>query len=271
MDEYRAANRANWDDRVPIHLGADEYRVEALIRDPKLLSAVVTHDRAVFGDVRGRTLLHAQCHIGTDTLSWARLGAQVTGFDFSADAIAAARSLATRMALPARFIEAELYAAADIIPQSFDLVYTGVGAICWLPDIAGWARMMAHFCRPGGRFFIRDAHPMLMALALRDDSVLEVTEPYFEQPQPTRWENDGTYAGTGTVARTITYEWNHGLGEIVTALLEAGFRIDAFREHRSAEWRALGHMVADGERWVLPPAQRDRLPLMFSIRATRLA
>lgn len=146
MDEYRAANRANWDDRVPIHLGADEYRVEALIRDPKLLSAVVTHDRAVFGDVRGRTLLHAQCHIGTDTLSWARLGAQVTGFDFSADAIAAARSLATRMALPARFIEAELYAAADIIPESFDLVYTGVGAICWLPDIAGWARMMAHFC-----------------------------------------------------------------------------------------------------------------------------
>jgi len=272
LDEHRAANLANWEDRVPIHVGEDGYPVEAIATEPGRLSDVVEYDQTVFGevaDLAGKTLLHPQCHIGTDTLSWAKLGVQVSGFDFSPSAIIEARALAARMGIEAAFVECELYDAPDHIEQTFDLVYTGVGALCWLPDIRRWAQVMAHFTTPGGRFYIRDAHPMLNALEEREDDQLILTMPYLETAEPARWEDPHTYAGTGTVEHTVTYEWNHGLGEIVTALIDAGFRIDHVREHQTLDWQALPHMTQVEGRWVLPPAQQDTLPLAFSVLATK--
>jgi SAM-dependent methyltransferase len=270
VEDYFAANLANWNDRVPIHAGPDGYGIEAFVREPARVTDVVDFDRRYLGDVRGRTLLHMQCHIGTDTLSWAKLGAKVTGIDFSSPALSVARDMAARLGLDARFVESELYASPTVLGDRFDIVYTGVGAINWLPDIARWAEVVAGFTRPGGTFYMREAHPILWALDdERDDDELVVSFPYFETADPVTWDEETTYHGSGVLEHTTTHSWNHGIGEILTAILDAGFRIDLFEEHRFVEWLAVRHMVEDEGRFVLPDQQRDRVPLMYSLRAIR--
>ena len=137
LDVYRLANRANWDERVDIHFPSPEYGVDRFASDPTHLSDVVTFDKEKVGDVRGKRMIHLLCHIGTDTISWDRLGAEGTGIDLSEKSIAAARQLSDEAATSARFVVSELYDAPLVVPEKFDIVYTGVGAICWLPDIEG--------------------------------------------------------------------------------------------------------------------------------------
>ena len=166
-------------------------------------------------------------------------------------------------------MESELYAVPELLGADFDLVYTGVGALNWLPDIAGWARVVAALLRPGGRLYVRDGHPMLNTLHDGvDDDVLRVTLPYFEG-QVLRWFSDKTYTDGPPVGSPEQFEWNHGLGEIVQAVIDAGLRVTALREHREREWQALAHLVegADGK-WRLAE-QPDRLPLMFTLEARK--
>ena len=244
--------------------------MRALVDDPKRLSSVVEFDRTYVGDVTGRTLLHSQCHIGTDTVSWGKLGASITGIDFSAPALEVARSMAAELALDARFVETDVYSAPDVLDGEFDIVYTGVGAINWLPDIARWARVMAHFTRPGGTFLMREGHPILWALDYDEPNQRLVLDlPYFETEAPGTWVETETYMGTGQVAHATHHDWNHGVGEILTALIGAGFTIDLFEEHRFLEWSAVPWMVERDGRWYLPDHQRDLAPLMYTIRATR--
>lgn len=245
MDDYRTVNRANWDQRAPAHAGSPDYRVEALVADPAALSTVVEFDRERLGDVTGLTGVHLQCHIGTDTLSLARLGASMTGLDFSPASLAEARRIADAAGPPARFVKADVYDAPDVLGRgAFDFVYTGIGALCWLPDIAGWAGVVAALLRPGGRLFVREGHPMLWALD--DDGRLE--HPYFETADPIVSDYPGTYVATDAVFdANVTHSWNHGLGQIVTALLDNGLRITQLVEHDSVPWEALpGLMVRDG-------------------------
>jgi SAM-dependent methyltransferase len=271
LDEQRRVNLANWDERVAIHVASREYNAAAFIADPTRISGVVAFDAERLGDVRGKSLLHLQCHFGRDTLSWASLGATVTGLDFSPEALTAARELSAASGVPGRFVEAELYDAPGVLHERFDIVYTGVGALNWLPDVERWAQVVAGFLRPGGVFYLREAHPMLWALDdERDDDLLVVAYPYFQTSEPLRWEFAETYTdGDARLANTVTYEWNHGLGEVIGALLAAGLELTAFDEHRSVEWQALPAMVrADDGRWHLP-AGRERLPLMYSLKARR--
>ncbi len=268
LDPHRAANRANWDDRVPIHAGSREYDVEGFIAGRRQVSTVVAYDAPYVGDVAGKTLLHLQCHFGLDTLSWARLGAEVTGVDFSEPALAEARRIAAAAGIDARFVLSELYDSPNAIDRRFDVVYTGVGAVNWLPDIAGWARVVAHFLRPGGMFYIREGHPAMWTLDWEVPNRLEVAFPYFETAEPVAWDEDVTYAGTGTVEHGQTYAWNHGIGEIFTALRAAGLTIDALVEHREVEWSGHPLIRQDDDGWFrLPPEQRDLLPLMYSLTA----
>jgi SAM-dependent methyltransferase len=268
FDEYRSANRASWDERVPIHVESDFYDVAGFKAGRSGLRAV---DIEALGDVRGKTLLHLQCHFGLDTLSWARLGALVTGIDFSGKAVEAARALSRETGISGRFIECELYEASSVLDERFDIVYTGVGALCWLPDIRRWAGVVAHFLKPGGTFYIRESHPVLWSL---DDAgtrgVLEITRPYFEVVEPMRYEDDADYAdATASVENRVTYEWNHGLGEIVTSLIEAGLRIEFLREHQECDWQHLAQMVRGEDGFWRLPERPERLPLMHSIRAVR--
>jgi 2-polyprenyl-3-methyl-5-hydroxy-6-metoxy-1,4-benzoquinol methylase len=154
MSDYRAVNRANWDDRAQAHAASADYNFDDFVADPAYLSDVVRFDLPLLGDVAGLRGVHLQCHIGTDTLSLARLGATMTGVDFSPRSLEQARRLAEQAGPAVEYVESDLYAAAEALGgATFDLVYTGIGALCWLPDVRAWARTVAALLRPGGRFF----------------------------------------------------------------------------------------------------------------------
>jgi SAM-dependent methyltransferase len=270
--DYLDVNRANWDDRVPAHVASADYAVRRFTEDPGFISEVVRFDQPLLGDVAGLRAVHLQCHIGTDTVSLARLGASVTGLDFSGPALAAARRLAAATGADASFVEADVYDAAAVLePGSFDLVYTGIGALCWLPSARRWAQAAAALLKPGGRLFIRDGHPVLYTLDdARDDGLLVVRYPYFEQAEPQVFETAGTYVESDAVfEHNVTHEWNHGIGEIVTALLGAGMTLTGLAEHDSVPWNALPGMMTetDGEwRLTQDPA---RVACSFTIQAVR--
>jgi SAM-dependent methyltransferase len=269
IDSYRETIRANWDSRVDIHYRSDDYGVDRYVSDPAHLSGVVRFDSQKLGDVEGKRLLHLQCHIGTDTISWARLGATVTGVDFSGKSIDAARRLSRDSNTPARFLVSELYDSPGVLDETFDVVYTGVGAVNWLPDIRGWAEVVSGFLDRGGVFYMREGHPIAWALDFSETEDLVIRYPYFEQAEPFAWSEDTTYAGDGTLDSPDTYEWSHGMAETVQALIDAGLRIDRIEEYDSCEWQMLPQMIrCDDGLWRLPEG-RERLPFMWSVLATK--
>jgi SAM-dependent methyltransferase len=239
--DYIEVNRRNWESRVPIHeqgYGLDDFR-----RDPNHLSAVVRFDLPRLGDVAGVDAVHLQCHIGTDTLSLARLGARMSGLDFSPSALAVARQLASDCGQTIEYVQSDVYRAVEMFgPERFDLVYTGIGALCWLPDVRRWAGVVSGLLRPGGRLFIREGHPMLWTLSdPRDDELLVVEYPYFEMADGMKFTETITYVEhDGELASPDTIQWNHGLAQIVTAVADAGLRMVAIEEHNSVPWNPLG-------------------------------
>jgi SAM-dependent methyltransferase len=271
MDDYLVINKARWDERAPAHAASSDYGFDRFIAEPDFLSRVVRFDRARLGDVTGLRGVHLQCHIGTDTLSLARLGARMSGLDLSSASLTEARKLAASTGADIDYHEATVYDAVDVLGAgSFDLVYTGVGALCWLPDVARWARVVADLLRPGGRLFIREGHPMLWAL----DETAELPTlgySYFETKEPLVFDEPGTYVDTdATFSNGLSHSWNHGLGEIITALMTAGLKLTQFVEHDSVPFEGLpGHMVRDdaGE-WRLS-ANPERLAASYTIQAVK--
>jgi SAM-dependent methyltransferase len=273
VSEYLRLNRAQWDERAPAHAASPGYSVARFVEDPEFLSEVVRFDRPRLGDVRGLRTVHLQCHIGTDTLSLYRLGARITGLDFSPASLAEARALAERAGAGIDFVESDVYSALDVLePGSFDLVYTGVGAVCWLPDIRRWAAVVAGLLRPGGRLFIREGHPMMWSIdETRGDGVLAVRYEYFEHADPLVFDDGSTYVETDAkFVHNVSHSWNHGLGEIVTALLGEGMELTMLQEHDSCPWDPLPGLTigdADGEyRLAEGPG---RLPLTYTLQARK--
>jgi SAM-dependent methyltransferase len=271
MSDYLAVNRANWDERAPVHAASADYGLQRFVDDPAFLSHVVRFDADRLGPLDGQRVVHLQCHIGTDTISLSRLGAQqVVGLDFSPPAIAEARKLAAAAGADIRYVQADAYDALEATGGDFDLVYTGIGALCWLPDIKRWARTVRSLLRPGGRLFIREGHPVLWALDYdRTDDLIALDTTYFEQTEPSVFDEPGTYVATDhEFAATVTHEWNHGIGEIVTALIETGLTVTSLIEHTSVPWNALpGQMreLENGE-WQLID-RPERLPHTYTLQA----
>ena len=274
VDEYMEVNRANWDQRAPAHAKSPEYNLPRFIDDSAFIGEVVQFDRALLGDVSGLKGVHLQCHIGTDTIGLSRLGARMTGLDFSPAAIEQARTLVAKSGDDVTFVESDVYDAASALGgEQFDLVFTGIGALCWLPSISRWAATVAALLKPGGRLFIREGHPMLWSLAdARPDGLLVVDYPYFERDEPSVWEDGGTYVETdvGFTANT-THEWNHGLGEIVTALISQGLQITGLVEHDSVPWEALVGQMTNDDRGEWRLAERPwRLAASYTLQAVKL-
>jgi SAM-dependent methyltransferase len=274
VDEYMEVNRANWDQRAPAHAKSPEYNLPRFIDDSAFIGEVVQFDRALLGDVSGLSGVHLQCHIGTDTIGLSRLGARMTGLDFSPAAIEQARTLVAKSGDDVTFVESDVYDAASALGgEQFDLVFTGIGALCWLPSISRWAATVAALLKPGGRLFIREGHPMLWSLAdARPDGLLVVDYPYFERDEPSVWEDGGTYVETDVVfTANTTHEWNHGLGEIVTALISQGLQITGLVEHDSVPWEALVGQMTNDDRGEWRLTERPwRLAASYTLQAVKL-
>jgi SAM-dependent methyltransferase len=264
-EEWLALNRALWDERVPIHVASAFYDIEGFLAGGSTLRSFEVEE---VGEVAGLTLVHPQCHLGLDTLSWARRGAHVTGLDFSRPAIEAARKLGTDAGLDdAEFVESDVYRALEVLGgRQFDLVYTGRGALNWLPDVEQWARVMAALVAPGGCFYLAEFHPFAHVFA---EDELTVAYPYF-QAEPFEWEEPGSYAEPGaSTVHNRSVEWNHGLGAVVSALVAAGLRLEFLHEHDHTvepRWPFL-ERSADGN-YRLPEGMPS-LPLMYSLLARR--
>jgi SAM-dependent methyltransferase len=250
--DWRAANRANWDERVPIHVAGSFYDLPGFVEGKDTLR---DFELAEVGDVSGRTLLHLQCHIGLDTLSWARHGATVTGLDFSEPAVKTARRLAAQTgAATARFVNADAYDAVQALDgQTFDIVYTGFGALCWLPDLGRWAQTVAALVAPGGFLYLAEFHPVADVLA---DDGLTVEDDYFQR-EPDVVDAPGAYADPAApMAATLTVQWLHGVGDVVSALAAAGLRVEFLHEYDHGHFR-------------FPAGQR--VPQVYSLRAAKPA
>ncbi len=268
MNEYTEVNRRHWDEVVPVHARSEFYDVASFKAGQTKLKSV---ELAELGDVKGKSLLHLQCHFGLDTLSWAREGAIVTGTDFSEQAIETARALADETGIDARFVASDLYALPDNLHGQFDIVFTSYGVLGWLPDARGWAQVAAHFLRPGGTFYIVEFHPFAKVFDDSPDATdLTVHYPYFTLDEPMRFElNEGTYAASAKLEHRVNYEWWHPIGEIVTALIDAGLRIEFLHEFPFSTYRSLPltEIVADGT--VRLTKHDGSVPLLFSIKATK--
>jgi SAM-dependent methyltransferase len=265
MDPYLSMNRDLWDEWTAIHEGSEFYDLASFREGGVRLREYELQD---IGDMAGRSVLHLQCHFGMDSLSFVRLGADVVGADFSPGAIALARRLSLELGLPAQFVESSVHDLPQHLDGEFDLVYTSRGVLGWLPDIRGWAAVVARFVRPGGVFYITEAHPV--AWAMSDDPPVRPAYPYWEHEQPLSFPVAGSYADpSAEVTTPLEHSWNHAMSEIVQSLIDAGLTIELFREYPWCDWD-LGFCVQrDDGLWYLPDDVEGELPLFYALRARK--
>ena len=267
VDEFVRSNRELWDHWADLHLHSALYDVAGFKAGRSSLQPI---ELAELGGVAGKSLLHLQCHFGMDALSWARLGAKVTGVDFSGRAIALARSLADELRLPARFVHSDVYGLPSVLQGQFDIVFTSYGVLFWLPDLRRWAEIVAHFLKPGGAFHIVEFHPFANIFETEGVTDLQPAYPYFHGPEPLRFETHGSYADPTADYRFVEHGWDHPLGEIVNALLAAGLRLEFLHEFPHCGYQRFSFLERDADgRWRLPGRLAGMLPLLFSLRATK--
>jgi SAM-dependent methyltransferase len=264
-DEYLEANRANWDERVLIHAWGKFYDVASFKAGQERLQPFEISE---VGDVSGKDLVHLQCHFGIDTLSWARRGAQVTGLDFSAPAVEQASKLAAELGLEADFVQSDVYEAVEALGgRTFDVIYTGRGALNWLPNVGRWAGVAAALVCPGGFLYLCEFHPITEVFG---DDDLTVEHDYFQGESPQVWDEPGTYADLeAETVHNTTYEWNHALGDVVSALVEAGLVLEFLHEHDYTLFPRWPFLEKSGFDTYRLPEGVPRLPLMYSLRARK--
>ena len=269
FEQAEAANKARWNESALIHETA--YReIEMLRQGDEILDPLELDE---LGDVAGKRMLHIQCHIGTDSLAWARHGAAVTGIDFSEEAVGVAERLRDTLGLKARFIQSNVYDLEKTLAgeeNTYDIVYTSRGVLCWLRDLGAWARIIARFLKPGGSFYILESHPFLNTLEEREPGTLSFDYPYFHRTDPMFWDGgEPDYADASRIVKNPSYEWVWSMSEIMTALLEAGLRIESFGEHERLFFRLYPSMVTEDERSFRLKGYEGKLPLIFTLRASK--
>jgi SAM-dependent methyltransferase len=278
MDDYLQANRRLWDAWTDIHVDSAFYDVESFRDGGDRPIRIKEYELGEVGDVRGKRLLHLQCHFGLETLSWARLGATVIGVDFSERGIEEARRLAADVGLEDRatFVQSDVYELPQHLDagEGFDIVYTSHGVLGWLPDIERWADVAARFVRPGGFLYVTEIHPV--AQAFENEGVqpgeLILRYPYWSHQEPIGFEVRGSYADRdASTPGLMEYGWDHSLGEIVTAVADAGLDLEFLHEFPFVLWKVdFAEQKEDGT-YRLPGELDGRLPLYFSLKASKPA
>lgn len=273
--DWLDANRANWDERVPLHVASPFYDRARLREGGSVLDPIARDgiERLFPKGLDGVRVLHLQCHFGSDTLSLVNAGATAVGLDFSEPAVVEARRMADELGVAdrARFVQANLYDARHVLPEpeSFDLVFTTWGTIGWLPDVAEWARIIEWFLAPGGRLYFADGHPA--AFVFDGDGgpggLPEFTFPY-RSDGPELIDEPGDYADPDAqLQHSSTWEWMHPLDEVFGALRAAGLRVDSFTEHHELPWQIFPVVVPKGDGMFGWP-DRQWLPLSYELTAS---
>ncbi len=267
LEKYYDANRTMWDQFAKINVESPIYKTEAFLKGESVLNSIELEE---LGDVKGKSLLHLQCHFGLDTLSWAREGAKVTGVDFSNEGVSIARDLAQKAKIDARFIQSNIFDLPAVLDEKFNIVFTSYGVLVWLHDLKRWAEIVAHFLKPGGTFYIAEFHPLLWMMDWDNKENFEIVRSYFSRDTPYEFDVDGSYAvSEKRIEPTIDYEWCHGMAETVTSIIEAGLRIEFLHEFNKSPFQHFPFlkMKADGY-WYYENTE-VQLPLVFSIKATK--
>lgn len=267
-------NRAWWDAATPVHVRSKMYDVPSFVRGRNGLDGFILDE---VGSVQGKRLLHLQCHFGQDTINWARLGAEVTGVDYSPEAIRTARSLAAEVGARAEFVESNLFDLDDRFKAEFDIVFTSWGVLCWLPDLEPWGRLIGDALKPGGFFYIAESHPLIAMFEydqeVASSSDLDVTYPYFREGGVVRFEPSGDgdpdYADPDHRNTLPTNEWPHPLSETIGVLLQAGLEIEMFRERPALAWRMFKGMVQGSDGLWRMPDGVIQIPMSFSLKARK--
>lgn len=263
MDEYLKSNKELWNAWTRVHVKSKFYDVDGFKAGRSSLDKIELE----LGEVRGKSLLHLQCHFGLTTLSWARLGARVTGADFSDEAIREARALAQSVGLAANFICSNIYDLPNALSERFDFIFTSHGVLSWLPDLTAWGRVIAHLMKSGGTFYIVEAHPTAYIFDEENPEDLRVRYPYFHTVAPGFAKVEGSYADRAADVHGVEYFWCFGMGDVINALLGAGLQIIELHEYDFNSWQMYPFMIQDAEGWWRLPDKFPKLPLMFSLKA----
>lgn len=263
-------NRLSWDERVEAHWASDMYQrhADALRAGTHSLAPDIVEG---VGHVHGKRLLHLQCHMGMETLMWSRLGAEAVGVDFSQPAIDKANQLRDELSLGTRFHCANVYDARSVVEGAFDIAFVSIGSLCWLPDVRQWAQVVAACLKPGGQLFLNDVHPLLSMLENSDAAPgFEMRYPYLGGERML-FECESTYADQDARFENVkSAEWTHPLGEIVSAVIEAGMRLESLKESSTCVWPALRVMQQAGpDDWAFPQPWTGKIPVSFTLTATR--
>jgi len=257
MEDYISINQKHWDTITPGHVKSEMYDVEGFKAGKTSLQEI---ELGLMEDVKGKDLLHLQCHFGQDTLSWARLGANVTGVDFSSEAIKTARQLSKEINVPANFVESNIYDLKDNLQGQYDVVFTSYGTIVWLADLHKWAEIIKHFLKPGGKFYFIDFHP---TLDMFDWDTKEIAYDYFSDGKPIIEEVTGSYAAAGT--KTTEAFFVHSIHQTMMPLINQGLQLLDFQEYDYTTYNIFGKMRSVGEnRWSFYP-KNIRFPHIYSM------
>lgn len=256
-------NKKAWDNKVPYHLKSDLYDLEGFKNGKSSLKFIELEE---LGDVKDKTMLHLQCHFGQDSLSWARMGAKVTGVDFSDESISIARKLNDELNLNAEFICTNVYNLPEHLAEKFDIVYTSYGVIGWLPDLKEWGKIISHYLKPGGTFYIVEFHTVVWMF---DDEFKNFKYSYFNKGE-IKEDVEGTYADLSAPIKQTQYGWNHPLSDVINSLVENGLQIKFVHEFPFSVYDVFQNSVQGEDGWWRIKGMEDIIPMMFSIKAEKI-
>ena len=267
MKKHLEANRRRWDLLTFEHEKSDFYNLEGFKAGKDRLRSI---ELSELGDVAGKSMLHLQCHFGLDTLSWARRGVNVTGVDFSQNAISLARSISVELGIPAQFYCSNIYDLTSVLTGEFDIVFSSYGVLHWLPDLKSWGEIISYFIKPGGIFYIVEDHPFFRVFRHKPGNEYKAERSYFFSEEPQRIKESGSYASECKGAESDYYVWDHSIGEVINSLIQAGLNIEFLHEFPYAARAKFPFMeLGDDGWWRLPPNQHGTIPFLFSLMARK--
>lgn len=262
FEKYFEANKGLWNQRTMVHRDSSFYDVEGFKSGKSVLTPIELEE---LGDVKGKTLLHLQCHFGLDSLDWAKRGASVTGMDLSDKAIGEAKKLNKELGLDAEFICCNVYDLERYLDKQFDIVFTSYGVIGWLPDLNEWARIIARFLKPGGTFYMAEFHPVVWMF---DEEFTQV-KYYYDNRELIVTDSTGTYTDRDAPISGKEYSWNHSISEVLNALIGQGLRLTLFNEHMYSPYPCFNN-IEQGEdgNWRIR-GMEGKVPMVYSLIAVK--